>query len=200
VLVIVFSSLAATAPTAGTAALPSPEAQEAYVEVVAVEQAMDAARRPTGPKIEVFRERHAVEATASAPALERRSAARGNQRALQAASGCKNVWVTRIGKSLFGFTIWKYTQEKYFCWTYPRVTVVQTNAYPCCTDPTWHWVGQLGSAGWFFAWAGDSRGGHYTFRQGRFEQRFAAKTWDSAQPWTRIWAYGNGSWAYDSGS
>jgi hypothetical protein len=108
--------------------------------------------------------------------------------------------VSRIGRSLLGFTVWKYTQEKYFCWSSPRVTVVRTNAYPCCTDPTWRFTGQIGSAGWFFAWSGDSNGGHYTFRQGRFEQVLLGKRVDSDEPWTKIWVYGNGNWAYDTGA
>lgn len=182
--VLCTAALAGPAP-AVTLGPPETGARLAYAEVVAYEQPMDPAGRPLGPKVR-------VDATAP-PATKR-------VRATQASSGCKTVWVSRIGKSMLGFTIWKYTQEKYFCWSYPQVTTTQVNAYPCCTDPTWRWVGQIGAAAYYFTWAGSSRGGHYSFRQGKFEQRLGDLVLDTAQPWTKIWAYGNGSWAYATGS
>jgi len=173
----------------------------ASVEVVAYEQSMDGSGNPLGPRTRVSAEAHAPSARALrvAAAKPRPAAARKASRTLQG-SGCKTVWVSRIGRSLLGFTVWKYTQEKYFCWSSPRVTVVQTNAYPCCTDPTWRFTGQIGSAGWFFSWSGDSKGGHYTFRQGRFEQVLLGRLFDSDEPWTKIWVYGNGDWAYNTGA
>jgi hypothetical protein len=203
ILATVAAALAAALfPGAALAGEGSPP-RLASVEVVAYEQAMDAARRPIGPKLRVSA---GDRPDAAAPRVSSQKPESGSVPAKARTSrtllgsGCKTVWVSRIGKSILGFTIWKYTQEKYFCWSSPRVTSVQTNAYPCCTDPTWHWIGQIGSATWFFSWAGDSKGGHYTFRQGRFEQTFAGKRLDSAQPWTKIWVYGDGSWAYSSGS
>lgn len=186
----------------GPAERSGPSSSLASVETIAFEQPMDASRRPLGPRVRVSPEHHTPSAAALRAAASKPSAATSARRvrALQASSGCKTVWVTRIGRSILGFVVWKYTQEKYFCWSYPRVTSVQTNAYPCCTDLTWHWVGQIGSAGWFFTWAGDSKGAHYTFRQGRFEQTIAGKLIDSDEPWTKIWVYGNGNWAYDSGT
>jgi hypothetical protein len=134
------------------------------------------------------------------PAGEGRpGAAAGTTRSLQA-SGCKTVWATRIGRSLLGFVTYKYTQEKYFCWTSPRVTTVQVSAYPCCTDPTWFYRGTVGSAGWYFTWSGDSRGGHYSLRQGKFEQVLLGKVVNSALPWVKIWVYGNGGWSYATGA
>lgn len=187
----------AAGPAFGTAA--PPESAVAWVEEVAYEQPMSTSRTPLGPRVLVAWVRHAPGPTAaSRPAKGRRPVARPT-RSLQG-SGCKTVWAARIGKSIFGFTIWRYTQEKYFCWSYPRLTSVQTNAYPCCTDPTWFWKGNVGSAGWFFAWAGSSRGGHYSFRQGRFEQRVLGRVIDSAQPWVKLWTYGNGGWSYATGS
>ena len=191
------AGLLAASAWAGTA---PDEHGVAYVEELAYEQSMSAAGRPLGPKVLVARVQYAPgPAAAGAGATRGRVGVSTPVRALQA-SGCKNVWAARVGKSLLGFTIWKYTQEKYFCWTSPRLTNVQTNAYPCCTDPTWHWVGQVGSAGWFFSFGGDSRGGHYSFRQGRLQQTIAGRLLDSAQPWVKLWVYSNGGWSYATGS
>lgn len=167
-------------------------------EDVLSEQLTDRAGRPLGPRVRV---EAAPETPVSSGTASRRELGARGSRSLQAASGCKTVWATRIGRSfLFGTTLWKYTQEKRFCWMYPRLTSVNTNAYPCCTDPTWFYRGQIGSAGWFFQWRSNSNGGHYTFRQGRFVQEVLGKTLDSAQPWVKVWAYGDGSWAYDTGA
>lgn len=168
-------------------------------EDILVEQLTDSSGRPIGPRVRVE-----LEPQGGKPAvmpLKRRGAQTAGARSLQASSGCKTVWATRVGRSfLFGTVLWKLTQEKNFCWAYPRLTSVNTNAYPCCTDPTWFYSGLIGSAGWFFKWAGNSSGGHYTFRQGRFEQQVLGKVIDSAQPWVKIWAYGDGSWTYDTGA
>lgn len=198
-LVAVSLAALAVAGTAQAAGGDVPDGRDHVVfEDVLSEQLTDRAGRPLGPKVRVDAEPET--AITTAPATRQDARARG-ARSLQVASGCKTVWATRIGKSfLFGTTLWKYTQEKRFCWTYPRLTSVNTNAYPCCTDPTWFYRGQIGSAGWFFQRAGNSHGGHYTFRQGRFVQEVLGKTLDSAQPWVKVWAYGDGSWAYDTGA
>jgi hypothetical protein len=197
---IVAAALVAAAFGGSAQAAAPPATQLASVEEVAFEQAMSTAGKPLGPKLLVARKEYALDAAvaASSPPTERSLA--GKPRRYLQGSGCKTVWAARIGRSVLGFTLWKYTQEKYFCWSYPKLTNVQTNAYPCCTDPTWHWVRQIGSSGWFFSWAGSSQGGHYTFRQGRFEQTLAGKLLDSAQPWVKIWVYGDGSWSYSTGS
>jgi hypothetical protein len=181
------------------AASPPPATATAYVEEVAYEQPMSSAGRPIGPKVAVSAAEHSPDATALAVAGGSRGRApAGTSRSLQA-SGCKTVWATRIGRSLLGFVTYKYTQEKYFCWSSPRVTTVQVSAYPCCTDPTWFYRGPVASAGWYFAWSGDSRGGHYSLRQGRFEQSVLGKIVNSAQPWVKLWVYGNGGWSYATG-
>ena len=166
------------------------------VEEVLAEQPTDRAGRPIGPKVTVPPDAHRYGSARLA------SAGRATPRTLRAsASGCKTVWAARIGRSfLFGTTLWKYTQEKRFCWSFPRLTSVNTNAYPCCTDPTWFYTGAIGSNGWFFSWAGSANGGHYSFRQGRFEQRVLGKVLDSAQPWVKLWVHGDGTWQYDTGA
>jgi hypothetical protein len=166
----------------------------------AFEQAMDSRGRPLGPPVEVSPAAHrpdaAAHAAAATPSRGGPPAVSGGRR-LQA-SGCKTVWVRRYQTGYFGETLWKYTQQKYFCWSSPRVTNVKTSAYGCCTDPFWRWVGNVASAGWFFTWSGDSRGGHYSFRQGRFDQVVFGTVTTSSYPWTKIWVYGNGNWSYET--
>ncbi len=163
------------------------------------EQPMDARGRPTGPRVRVSPDEHRPDAAAIAVADAPASvsvvspARRG---ALQAASGCKTVWVARTRTSTFGSLLWRYQQDKYFCWSYPRVTAAQANAYPCCLDPFWRWAGPAGSAGWFFSRFGNSSGGHYSFRQGKFQQVVFGQVTASATPWTKLWVYGDGSWSY----
>jgi hypothetical protein len=183
-------------------AFAAPPEGEIVSEEVAYEQPMDEAGKPIGPKVKVKKEKHLPDAAALSVAAEKpggeKAKGKASGRSLQA-SGCKTVWATRIGRSALGFVTYKFTQEKYFCWTSPRLTNVQTSAYACCTDPVWFYRGPAGSSGWFFAWSGDGRGGHYSFRQGRFEQAVLGKVITSAYPWVKIWVYGNGAWSYQTG-
>ena len=93
-----------------------------------------------------------------------------------------------------------FTQEKFFCWASPRITYVRVNAYPCCTDPFWRWQGHLQRRSWYFKWSGNKRGGHYSFRQGKFPQDLVKFSLSTQQPWVKLWVYGNGGWAYRTGS
>ncbi len=195
----VLGALAMTGASGAAVGAARPMAGDhVVIEEVLAEQPTDRAGRAIGPKVTVPTDvhRHGSARAASDGTGE------ATPRMLRAAaSGCKVVWAMRIGRSfLFGTTLWKYTQEKRFCWSYPRLTSVNTNAYPCCTDPTWYWAGAIGSNGWFFSWAGSANGGHYTFRQGRFEQQILGKVVDSAQPWVKLWVYGNGTWQYATGA
>lgn len=159
-------------------------------------QEMDARGRPLGPPVEVAAQAGGPDATApAAPSVATRSA---RSRDLQAASGCRTVYVHRWRSGYLGETLWKYTQEKYFCWSYPRLTNVRTTAYACCVDPFWRFAGTVGSAGWFYTWGGSSQGGHYSFRQGRFDQVVLGKVTSSAYPWTKIWVRGDGSWSWQT--
>jgi hypothetical protein len=163
------------------------------------EQPMDSRGRPTGPRVRVSADEHRPDAVAVAAAAGPGSTSRRTvveTRVAQAASGCKTVWVARTRTSTFGTLLWRYQQDKYFCWSYPRVTTAQANAYPCCLDPFWRWAGTVGSSGWYFAKFGNSRGGHYSFRQGKFEQTVLGQVTSTATPWTKLWAHGNGSWSY----
>lgn len=175
----------------------------AYVDEVIAEQSMDRRRRPIGPKRLVEVGKRSPDASALRAALERplQSVAvrESAGRSLQS-TGCKTVWATRIGRSWFRSVLWKYTQEKFFCWASPRITYVRVNAYPCCTDPFWTWKGHLAKRSWYFKWSGNYRGGHYSFRQGKFRQDLVKFSLSTRLPWVKLWVYGNGGWAYKTGS
>lgn len=194
----------ADAAIAGQPSGESADSDVAFVDVVVAEQAMDHRGRPAGPKrlVELRRDRtdKKVLRAASERSLARTKVDLGpTSRSLQSV-GCKTIWATRIGRSWFGSVLWKFTQEKYFCWSTPRITTVRVNSYPCCTDPFWHWKGHIGKRAWYFGWSGNIRGGHYSFRQGKFRQDFVKFSLSTKQPWVKLWVYGNGDWAYRTGS
>jgi hypothetical protein len=192
----------AVGPAAAHAALPSAsnEGDAAAVDSIELfEQPMDARGRPTGPRVRVDPAQHQPDARAVARAAGPRPSTQrpaSSRRTLQAASGCKTVWVARTRTSVFGSLLWRYQQDKYFCWSYPQVTTVSVSAYPCCLDPFWRWAGNIGSSGWYFSKLGSSRGGHYSFRQGKFEQTVLGQVTATATPWTKLWVHGDGSWSY----
>jgi len=192
----------AASPAVQAAALPASSGEGGATVVDSIElfeQPMDARGRPTGPRVRVDPAQHQPDAPAIAAAAgPRRPAARppSGKRTLQAASGCKTVWVARTRTSVVGTLLWRYQQDKYFCWSYPQVTTVSVSAYPCCLDPFWRWAGNIGSSGWYFSRFGSSRGGHYSFRQGRFDQVVFGTVTTSSYPWTKLWVYGNGNWSY----
>jgi hypothetical protein len=165
--------------------------EEAFV------QATDSRGQPIGQPVRIDPEGHRPDAAALAavPPSARAATSSSESRALLA-SGCYTAWVTRSRSGYFGETLWKYTHEKRYCWTSPRLTSVQSQATACCVDPFWRWRGTIASNGYFFTWSGNAKGGHYSFRQGRFDQVVAGHVTASAYPWIKIWAYGNGSFSY----
>ena len=121
--------------------------------------------------------------------------------AAQALAGCRTVDAARIGRSAFGFVVYKFHQVKRWCWSNPRVTSVRTSTYVSHVDPNWDYKGVIGAKGDFYRWCcGDARSGHYTFRQARFDNCIP---WIGCirreYPWVRIWVRGNGTWSYDTG-
>jgi hypothetical protein len=161
-------------------------------------QALDSRGQPIGEPVRIDREGDQPDAAAavlSVPVAARVGPSSSGSRALLA-SGCYTAWVTRSRSGYFGETLWKYTHEKRYCWTSPRLTSVQPQVTTCCVDPFWRWRGTIASNGYFFTWSGDAKGGHYSFRQGRFDQVVAGHVTASAYPWIKIWAYGNGSFSY----
>jgi hypothetical protein len=196
-LIFVVPGVAHATPAGGEAggqpSLMPVDREEAFL------QALDSRGRPIGEPVRVdpdgARPDAGALAAASVPLGARVAQTRTGSRALLG-SGCYTAWVTRSRSGYFGETLWKYTHEKRYCWTSPRLTSVQTQASACCVDPFWRWRGTIGSNGYFFRWSGDARGGHYSFRQGRFDQVVGGHVTASAYPWIKIWAYGNGSFSY----
>jgi hypothetical protein len=115
-------------------------------------------------------------------------------------SGCKTLNAWRNGYTLLGMLAWRFHQVKYWCWSYPSITTVSVGAYVSNLLSTYYYRGVVSAHGWFFSWAGSSRGGHYSFRQGQIDNcllRYGCIR--SEYPWVKIWAYGNGGWSYSTG-
>ena len=189
-----FLAVIAPAAMGATPISGPPEIPKDHVE--AFVQAVDARGVPTGPAIAVGSDSGRPTVT-TPPGGPRAGVAtrKSSVRSLQA-SGCYTAWVTRSRRGYFGETLWKYTHEKRYCWTSPRLTSIQSQAQACCTDPFWRFWGTVGTNGYFFGWSGDPHGGHYSFRQGRFDQAIGGHVISSAYPWIKLWVYGNGTFRY----
>ena len=203
ILVIVASALTAGAVAGLAAAAPSakpPKGPEALVWVTeAVEQSFDAAGLPLGPPRAVSEADHRP--TVADRAAEGPPVAVGRRLESHGGSGCRQVQITRIARSLFGLTLFRYWQEKYWCWNSGHtVSSVRIGASGSTSDPTWFYRGTISSQGWFYNWCcSNGSSGHYSFRQGKFDQVLAGRTVSSKYPWVKIWAYGNGSYSYETG-
>lgn len=118
-------------------------------------------------------------------------------RSLQA-SGCREVDVYRASTSfLFGAVVYRWHHTKRWCWSSGRVTGVWTSAFPTNVDPNWYYRGMANSAGYFYG--GNTV--HYSMRQARFENcilKFGCI--GSEYPWVKIWANGDGSYRWETGT
>jgi hypothetical protein len=170
-----------------------------------VEQDMDANRRPIGPPRSVPANEHAKHLPDAAD--RRAESAQGGRpegrsmRSLQG-SGCKQVSIARVGRSFFGAVIYKYWQDKYFCWNYPKVTTTTVGVHVTNVDPFWFYRGTIQSSGWYYLWCcGNSSSGHYSIRQGKFENCVPNVGCPGKEyPWVKIWAHADGSYSYETGN
>jgi hypothetical protein len=118
------------------------------------------------------------------------------------ASGCASVdWYESGHSSLFGTLVYRFHQTKYWCWSYPSITTVSVGTYVSNVDSSEAYRGLVSSDGYFYNWSGSARGGHYSLRQGHFENcviKYGCI--GSSYPWTKIYVNGNGAWVgYDGG-
>jgi hypothetical protein len=203
ILVLVAAAVAAACLT-GTAAAARPAGDLLAYGVQVVEQAMDASGRPVGPPHVLT----AAEAAGHRPDAadlrgENRAAAAGARTArLLQGSGCRQVSVNRYATSvLFGKIVYRFWQDKYWCWSYPRVTSVSVSTHVSDMDPNWYYRGLTSSSSWFYTWCcGNGSSGHYSLRQGRMENcvlKFGCI--GTEYPWVKIWARGDGSYSWSTG-
>ena len=195
--------VAAAGIAAAVLAGPVTAAQPDLPVVEIIEQDMDAKGHALGPPRVVPASEHAKHRPDAAdlrgekvrgPAVAKRSA-----RSLQS-SGCRSVSIARVGRSLFGSVIYKYWQDKYWCWSYPKVTSASVGVHVGDVDPFWYYRGTVASQGWYFNWCcGSGTSGHYSLRQGKFENVIAGRLLSSEYPWVKIWARGDGSYSYETG-
>ncbi|HEX2045574.1 MAG TPA: hypothetical protein VHF23_08110 [Gaiellaceae bacterium] len=117
-------------------------------------------------------------------------------------AGCRGVDVARIGRSALGFVVYKFHVVKRWCWAFPRVTSVTTYAYASDIDPNWDYKGVIAANGYFYRWCcGDGRSGHYSFRQGKFENCvFTLGCIRREYPWVKIWVRADGGYSYATGT
>jgi hypothetical protein len=114
---------------------------------------------------------------------------------------CKQVDVAEEGHTLFYMTAYRFHHTVFFCWRYPRITAYHPGVYLSDVDGSYEWRGVIGSEGYWYTWRDDPHGGHYSFRQGHFENCIAP--WGPClrdeYPWVKIWINGNGAWSADRG-
>jgi len=119
-------------------------------------------------------------------------------------SACDTVDVVRgVGGLVFGWShLANFHHRVYWCWTYPRITGVNVSCY--ATDLS-QWFGVqfngCGGGGYYYSWAGSSKGGHYSLRQGDFSQCIPSVACSAhVNPWIQLWVNGNGAWTQQQGS
>lgn len=191
VLALVVAALAGTtAPTASSAPQPAePPVVEAWYTP------LDASMRPIGPR------RPAVPlATTTTERLDGRTTQ--SRRRLQAASGCAGVDVARIGRSgIVRSVVYKWHQVKGWCWSGGKVTSVDVSTYISNVDPNWRFRGELAGSGSFYPWSGVGSSGHWSLRQGAFENCILKYGCiGSEYPWVKVWVHADGTYAYETGT
>ena len=115
-------------------------------------------------------------------------------------SGCRQVDWYESGHSLLGALIYRFHQVKYWCWSYPSITYTNVYTYVSNVDASQQYRGVIGASDYYYTWSGSSRGGHYSFRQAKFDNcilKYGCV--GSSYPWTKIWANGNGAWTASDG-
>jgi len=116
-------------------------------------------------------------------------------------SGCDAVDVVRdVGSLIFGSSLARFHHRVYWCWSYPRITGVNVSCY---ASDIKGWLGVIyhgcDGGGSYYTWAGSGQGGHYSYRQGSFQQCAFDRCTTYRYPWISIWVNGNGAWAQDQG-
>jgi hypothetical protein len=115
-------------------------------------------------------------------------------------SGCDSIDVTRdITGDIFGDWIGTFHHYVYWCWQYPRITSVNVG---CWSDVDGSVINNNGCDGWgnYYSWRGSGHGGHFSHRQGDWENCFWwFGCFKNIYPWIEIWVNGNGAWAQDQG-
>lgn len=111
-----------------------------------------------------------------------------------ARSGCAGIDVARIGKSILGFTVYKFHHVKGWCWKNGKVTRVDMSTYVSDVDANLRYKGELPKSD------GYSPKGHWSRRQGSFENCiFKYGCLGAEYPWVRIEVYGNGTVSWRTG-
>jgi hypothetical protein len=121
-------------------------------------------------------------------------------RRASSASGCRFIDVTRDIYSDIFWWEWIGTlhHQVYWCWDYPAITDFDAGCWSDVSSA----INSNGCSGhgWYYHWRGDGRGGHYSFRQGDWDNCiFHWGCIKGIYPWVEVWVNGNGAWAQDQG-
>jgi hypothetical protein len=198
---------AALVSTAGAGAAGPPTAAGLVFTLEVIYTPTDAAGKPTGPP-QVFHEPKGppsfVDEQAAkgvgASSSDRSFARMTGDGGTPSYSGCGAHESILTAKDILKlFVVYKYHVKRYWCWNYGhRVTSASTKT-PWFTnlDPNFYVVSvSLSPHGWFYTWCcGDSRSGHYAFRQGQVNNCiFKYGCIGTTYPTIEIWLHGNGTW------
>ena len=135
-------------------------------------------------------------------AVNGKKASKALRRSLQA-NGCWRVSIARVAKSFIGRTLWKFWQDKRWCASGSTITSKNIGVRATNVDGVWVYRGLIpgGKSGWFYRYCcGNNKSGHYSFRQGHFEQCWPV--WgchSSKHPWVKIWAHSNATYSKEVG-
>jgi hypothetical protein len=115
-------------------------------------------------------------------------------------SGCRSVRYNYRMRSTLGFTIYKWWQEKYWCWRANAVTYVQVSAYLTNVDATVDYRGIKTATDYYRTALNNTKGEHYSMRQASIAHCVLKYgCYGYSYPYVRIYARGNGTWSANWG-
>jgi hypothetical protein len=198
--VVCAAALALVAPGA-SAPVAAPVAEEpAAVQPAGAQASYTWTRTDSAGKVVFTRTGTLTDKTTSfggdEPASSSRTLPRLRIDACCSPSGCDAVDVVRNVNSWLSWqTLAKFHHRVYWCWSYPRITGVNVSCY---ASSVLGWMGVVyhgcGGGGSYYNWAGSGQGGHYSFRQGSFQQCAFGNCTTYRYPWIKVWVNGNGAW------
>jgi hypothetical protein len=110
-------------------------------------------------------------------------------------AGCRGVdyWV-KMDSSVLQTLLWKFHQDVYWCWSYPKITQISVGTHVSDMAFNILYHGVVSSNGYWYTWRNAAHGGHYSYRQGWFENCiFHYGCVGSWYPSIQVWVNGNGA-------
>jgi hypothetical protein len=116
-------------------------------------------------------------------------------------SGCDTRVVTKTARSvLFRSVIFRLHLRVNWCWAYTSITSLAVNCWVSDTDRTTITHTNCTLNGWYYTWAGSSKGGRYQQGQATFSNCVLKYgCWRHDLVTLRFWANANGAWKAETG-